>query len=73
LKLTIRQTTDERGLEALVGLSGTTSTDRVLDIACRPGFLTLAFARHCADATGFNATDAFMDLARAATPTAVSS
>jgi len=60
-----RQATDERGLEALVGLSGATSTDRSLDVACGPGFLTLAFARRCAEATGFDATDAFLDLARA--------
>ena len=60
-----RQATDKRGLEALVGLSGATSTDRSLDVACGPGFLTLAFARRCAEATGFDATDAFLGLARA--------
>lgn len=60
----MRQTTDERGLEALVGLSGATTTDRVLDVACGPGFLTMAFARRCAGATGFDATDAFLALAR---------
>jgi len=59
-----RQATDERGLEALVGLSGATSTDRCLDVACGPGFLTLAFGRRCAEATGFDATDAFLGLAR---------
>ncbi len=61
----MRQTTDERGLEALVGLSGASSTDRALDVACGPGFLTLALARRCAEATGFDATDAFLGLARA--------
>jgi len=61
----LRQTTDERGHEALVGLSGASSSSRVLDVACGPGFLTLAFARQCADATGFDATDAFLRLARA--------
>jgi ubiquinone/menaquinone biosynthesis C-methylase UbiE len=61
----MRQTTDERGLEALVGLSGAKPTDRSLDVACGPGFLTLAFARRCGEATGFDATDAFLDLARA--------
>jgi ubiquinone/menaquinone biosynthesis C-methylase UbiE len=59
-----RQATDERGLDALVGLSGATSSDRSLDVACGPGFLTLAFARRCAEATGFDATDAFLGLAR---------
>jgi ubiquinone/menaquinone biosynthesis C-methylase UbiE len=62
-----RQATDERGLEALVGLSGATSADCSLDVACGPGFLTLAFARRCAKATGFDATDAFLGLARAET------
>ena len=61
----MRQTTDERGLEALVGLSGAGSSDRVLDVACGPGFLTMAFARKCREATGFDATDAFLRLARA--------
>ena len=61
----MRQTTDERGLEALVGLSGASSSDRVLDVACGPGFLTMAFARKCREATGFDATDAFLRLARA--------
>jgi ubiquinone/menaquinone biosynthesis C-methylase UbiE len=60
-----RQATDERGLEALVALSGATSTDRCLDVACGPGLLTLAFAGRCAEATGFDATDAFLCLARA--------
>jgi ubiquinone/menaquinone biosynthesis C-methylase UbiE len=61
----MRQTTDERQLEALVGLSGAGDGDRSLDVACGPGFLTLAFARRTALATGFDATDAFLDLARA--------
>jgi ubiquinone/menaquinone biosynthesis C-methylase UbiE len=60
----MRQTTDERSLDALVGLAGATATDRALDVACGPGFLTMAFARCCAEATGFDATDAFLDLAR---------
>ena len=61
----MRQTTDERGLEALVGLSGATPEDRALDVACGPGFLTLALARRCAETTGFDATDAFLGMARA--------
>ena len=60
-----RQATDESKLEGLVGLSGANSTDRSLDVACGPGFLTLAFARRCAEATGFDATDASLGLARA--------
>ncbi len=61
----MRQTRDERGLDALVALSGAGSADRVLDVACGPGFLTMAFAKSCAQVTGFDATDAFIELARA--------
>jgi len=61
----LAQTTDERGLAALVALSGAVADDRVLDVACGPGFLTMAFARQCARATGCDATDAFLALARA--------
>lgn len=61
----MQQATDERGLEALVAISGAVAEDRVLDVACGPGFLTMAFAKHCAAATGFDATEAFLELARA--------
>lgn len=61
----MQQATDERGLLALVAISGAVAEDRVLDVACGPGFLTMAFAKHCAAATGFDATEAFLDLARA--------
>jgi ubiquinone/menaquinone biosynthesis C-methylase UbiE len=60
----MKQTTDERSLEALVGLAGTEATYRVLDVACGPGFLTMAFARAAAAAVGLDATDAFLSLAR---------
>jgi ubiquinone/menaquinone biosynthesis C-methylase UbiE len=60
----MRQTTDQRGLDGLVRLAGTTDGDRVLDVACGPGFLTMTFAAHAADATGFDATDALLALAR---------
>ena len=36
----------------------------VLDVACGPGFLTMAFARRCA-AVGLDATDAMLSMARA--------
>ena len=49
--------------QVVVSLSG--EADRSLDVACGPGFLTLAFAKRCAEATGFDATDAFLTLARA--------
>jgi len=61
----LTQTTDERGLTALVSLAGARAGDRVLDVACGPGFLTMAFAGQGARATGFDATDAFLELARA--------
>lgn len=61
----MRQTTDQRGLDGLVALGGTRAADEVLDVACGPGFLTLTFAARAAHATGYDATDAFLDLARA--------
>jgi ubiquinone/menaquinone biosynthesis C-methylase UbiE len=60
----MRQATDERALRGLVALSGTEPAHRVLDVACGPGFLTLAFAERCASATGVDATDAFLAMAR---------
>jgi ubiquinone/menaquinone biosynthesis C-methylase UbiE len=38
---------------------------KVLDVACGPGFLTMTFAEHCAEAVGFDATDKFVALAQA--------
>jgi ubiquinone/menaquinone biosynthesis C-methylase UbiE len=61
----MRQTADERSLDALVAIAAAPETARALDVACGPGFLTLALAKRCAEATGFDATDAFLALARA--------
>lgn len=61
----MRQTTDQKGLDGLVKLSGAAPGQRVLDVACGPGFLTMTFAARTAHATGFDATDAFLALARA--------
>lgn len=58
------QTRDEAGLRLLVALSGAGAGDRVLDVACGPGFLTMAFARACASARGVDATPAFAERAR---------
>jgi len=58
------QTRDERALRGLVALSGARATDRVLDVACGPGFLTMAFAAACATARGVDATPAFVARAR---------
>lgn len=61
----MRQTTDERGLDALVAIGRPEPTTRALDVACGPGFLTLALAKRCAEVTGLDATEAFLSLARA--------
>jgi len=61
----MRQTTDERGLTGLVLLSGAAAGARVLDLACGPGFLTMAFAARCGSAGGVDATEPFLAMARA--------
>lgn len=61
----MKQTYDERPLAGLVRLTGVGPGERVLDVACGPGFLTRAFARAGAVATGLDATDAFLVFARA--------
>ena len=58
------QTRDEAGLRLLVALAGARASDRALDVACGPGFLTLAFAEACASARGVDATPAFVERAR---------
>lgn len=55
---------DRRGLGALVRFAGTLSSDRVLDVACGPGFLTMEFAEVAKSATGFDGTDTFVEHAR---------
>jgi ubiquinone/menaquinone biosynthesis C-methylase UbiE len=55
---------DEAGLRLLVALAGARASDRALDVACGPGFLTLAFAMACAQARGVDATPAFVERAR---------
>ena len=55
---------DEAGLRLLVALAGARASDRALDVACGPGFLTLAFAKACAQARGVDATPAFVERAR---------
>jgi hypothetical protein len=60
----LRHTTDERSLNGLVLLSGADADSRVLDVACGPGFLTMAFAARCRRAIGFDATERFLAMAR---------
>jgi ubiquinone/menaquinone biosynthesis C-methylase UbiE len=61
----MEQTRDQRTLDALVALAGTGPADRVLDVACGPGFLTLSFAARCAEAVGVDATETWLPRARA--------
>jgi ubiquinone/menaquinone biosynthesis C-methylase UbiE len=61
----MEQTRDEAGMRLLVALCGADAGSRVLDVACGPGFLTLAFAGACASARGIDATPAFVERARA--------
>ena len=60
----MRQTTDEASLQGLVVLSGADADSQVLDVACGPGFLTMAFAARCRRATGLDATEQFLAMAR---------
>ncbi len=60
----MQQTRDEKSLQLLVALAGVSSSDRVVDVACGPGFLTLAFAEACEHATGVDATEELLNAAR---------
>lgn len=64
--LETRQARDGKALRGLVRLSGAGSESRVLDVACGPGLLTIAFAERCAAAVGVDATEALLERARAA-------
>lgn len=59
------QTTDERGLRRLVEVAGVTAEERVLDVACGPGFFTAALAAVAREVVGLDATEALLDIARA--------
>jgi len=56
---------DRRMLEFLVGITRVGAGDRVLDVACGPAFMTLAFAERAASAVGVDLTDRFIASARA--------
>ena len=60
----MQQTRDEKGQQLLVALTGASDSDRVVDVACGPGFLTLAFAEACEHALGVDATDELLAGAR---------
>ena len=61
----MRATRDDTSHRLLVGHSGAGEADRVLDVACGPGFLTLAFAEKAGSVVGLDATEALLDVARA--------
>jgi ubiquinone/menaquinone biosynthesis C-methylase UbiE len=56
---------DPRLLDFIVSLSGVVKSDRMLDLASGPGFVTMAFAPHCAQVIGIDATDRLVAHARA--------
>ena len=57
------QTQDEARHDGLVVLAGGEAHHHVLDVACGPGFLTMAFARRCARVEGVDATPALLERA----------
>ena len=59
------QASDEAAHTKLVEICQPAPEACVLDVACGPGFLTIAFARRCAAAVGLDATDAMLSMARA--------
>ena len=60
----MQQTRDEKGLRGLVALAAISNSDRVVDVACGPGFLTMAFAEKCEHVLGVDATGEFLRRAR---------
>ena len=56
---------DEGAIALLTDAARIRSTDRSLDVACGPGLVALAFARHVEHATGIAATPAMIARARA--------
>jgi ubiquinone/menaquinone biosynthesis C-methylase UbiE len=53
------------GLEILPPLAGVKPNDRVLDLACGPGFVALEFARHAREVVGVDLTAEMLKKARA--------
>ena len=50
---------EAEGLTRVVKMTRIERQDCVLDVACGPGFLTIAFAEACKEAVGIDATEAF--------------
>jgi ubiquinone/menaquinone biosynthesis C-methylase UbiE len=57
--------TDAAGLARLAALLEPAADALVLDVACGPGFLTMAVAERCREAIGVDGTDVFLAHARA--------
>ena len=58
------QARDEAAHIMMVQMCRPAPEAHVLDVACGPGFLTMAFARVCSSAVGLDATEAMLDMAR---------
>jgi len=56
---------DEAALKLVVEFSGARRADTVLDVACGPGLIVVAFARVVKHATGIDLTPAMLERARA--------
>jgi ubiquinone/menaquinone biosynthesis C-methylase UbiE len=56
---------EKGGLEILPPLAGVKPNDRVLDLACGPGFVALEFARHAREVVGVDLTAEMLKKARA--------
>jgi SAM-dependent methyltransferase len=56
---------DEAALKLVVEFSGARPADTVLDVACGPGLIVVAFARVVKHATGIDLTPAMLERARA--------
>jgi ubiquinone/menaquinone biosynthesis C-methylase UbiE len=64
---TMKVVTDPRILDNMVEISAVRADSRVLDVACGPGFVAMAFAPKCRSVLGIDATDTLVARARAET------
>lgn len=55
---------EEKGLKRLVQLAGAGPDDAVIDVACGPGNVALAFAKVCRESVGVDVTDKFLAMAK---------
>ena len=64
---TLKIVTDPRILDNMVEISEVRPDSQVLDVACGPGFVAMAFAPKCRSVLGIDATDRLVARARAET------